>query len=397
MKTPIITSLCDSDFYKVTMAQAALHQMPGAMIKSRFVCRSKVDLRPYKDEIEEEINHLETLTFQQKELDHLSQIRFLKPDFISFLQNFRLHTDHITYGERDGNLSIEVEGAFVDKTWFEIPILGIVAEVYHRNINPNPDFNGAEKRLLEKCRLVKTACAENPDLAFRLMEFGTRRRFSGAWQRRVVEILKNEIPEQLFGTSNVLLAQDYGLRVLGTMAHEWLQAAQGSNVRLSESQRYAFELWAREYKGDLGIALSDIFGMDAFLEDFDLYFSKLFDGARHDSGCPHIWTDKLLAHYKKHLIDAKTKAAVYSDGLNFPKAISLWLKYESQIRTSFGIGTDLTCDIPGVDALQIVMKIVECNGYPTAKVSDSAGKTICDDQHFLNYLINSVIANKLKR
>ena len=244
--------------------------------------------------------------------------------------------------------------------------------------------------------MIRKASGENPGMTFRLMEFGTRRRFSGAWQRRVVEILKNEIPDQLFGTSNMMLSQEFGIKAMGTMAHEWLQAAQGSHVRLSESQRYALELWAREYRGDLGIALTDIFGMDVFLKDFDLYFAKLFDGGRHDSGCPYQWTEKFLAHYRKLNIDARTKAAVYSDGLDVPKALDLWLKYEPQIRTSYGIGTNLTCDIPGVTPLQIVMKMVNCNGHPTAKESDSPGKGICDDRFFHDYLVNTVIANKLK-
>ena len=44
---------------------------------------------------------------------------------------------------------------------------------------------------------------------------------------------------------------------------------------------------------DLGIALTDIYGIDAFLRDFDLYFCKLFDGVRHDSGDPFEWGEKI--------------------------------------------------------------------------------------------------------
>src|SRR5690625_7475106 len=71
---------------------------------------------------------------------------------------------------------------------------------------------------------------------------------------------------------------------MGTMAHESLQACQALGPCLRDSQVSALEMWAREYRGDLGIALSDVYGMDAFLRDFDMYFCKLFDGARHDSG-----------------------------------------------------------------------------------------------------------------
>ncbi len=32
------------------------------------------------------------------------------------------------------------------------------------------------------------------------------------------------------------------------------------------------------------------------------------------------------------------------------------------------------------------MKIMSCNGQPVAKLSDTPGKTLCDDQTFLAYL-----------
>ena len=73
------------------------------------------------------------------------------------------------------------------------------------------------------------------------------------------------------------------------MAHEYLQAFQALGPRLRDSQVAALESWAREYRGDLGIALSDVVGLDAFLRDFDMYFCKLFDGVRHDSGDPFDW------------------------------------------------------------------------------------------------------------
>jgi nicotinate phosphoribosyltransferase len=40
----------------------------------------------------------------------------------------------------------------------------------------------------------------------------------------------------------------------------------------------------------------------------------------------------------------------------------------------------------GIPALNIVMKLVACNGQPVAKLSDAPGKTLCDDQTFLAYL-----------
>ncbi|NQV00446.1 MAG: nicotinate phosphoribosyltransferase, partial [Parcubacteria group bacterium] len=167
-------------------------------------------------------------------------------------------------------------------------------------------------------------------------------------------------------------------------AHEFLQAAQAL-VRVQDSQKFAFQQWAEEYRGKLGIALSDVVGMDAFLKDFDLYFCKLYDGARHDSGDPIVWCEKLIRHYENNGIDPKTKTAVFSDGLTFPKALALAKEFEGRIKTSFGIGTNLTNDM-GITPLQIVIKMVECNGQPVAKISDSQGKEMCKDKAYLTHL-----------
>ncbi len=115
----------------------------------------------------------------------------------------------------------------------------------------------------------------------------------------MVGTLAREVPEYFKGTSNVLLAWKYNLTAIGTMAHEYLQTFQGVGVQLKEFQKKALEVWVQEYRGDLGIAVTDVVGMDAFLADFDLYFAKLFDGVRHDSGDPILWGEKAIAHYEK--------------------------------------------------------------------------------------------------
>jgi nicotinate phosphoribosyltransferase len=178
---------------------------------------------------------------------------------------------------------------------------------------------------------------------------------------------------------------DHGLTPLGTMAHEYLQACQAVGPRLRDSQVFAFNMWAREYRGDLGIALSDVCGMDAFLRDFDLFFCKLFDGVRHDSGDPFEWGEKLIAHYEKMRIDPRTKTMVFSDSLNIPLAMRLYEYFRGRVRTSFGIGTNLTNDL-GYDPLQIVIKMTRCNGQPVAKISDEPTKAMDYDPSYVAYL-----------
>lgn len=220
---------------------------------------------------------------------------------------------------------------------------------------------------------------------FIVADFGTRRRFSKVWQAHVVATLHHAEPNIVSGTSNVLLAKTLGMTPIGTMAHEFMQAFQALDVRLRDSQKAALEAWVHEYRGDLGIALTDVVGMDAFLRDFDLYFAKLFDGLRHDSGDPYIWGDKAIAHYRKLKIDPKTKILTFSDGLDLHKAWDLHQYFKDRIKTSFGIGTNLTNDM-GLTPLNIVLKLVECNGQPVAKLSDSPGKTMINNDTYLAYL-----------
>jgi nicotinate phosphoribosyltransferase len=146
------------------------------------------------------------------------------------------------------------------------------------------------------------------------------------------------------------------------------------------------QAWVDEYRGDLGTALSDTLGTDKFLEDFDLYFAKLYDGVRHDSGDPIAWGERMIKHYEALRIDPKNKQLVFSDSLDFEKAAMLNNHFKDRAKVSFGIGTNLTNDFTDVKPLNIVMKVVTACGKPVAKISDSAGKTMCEDEAFLSYL-----------
>ncbi|OHD10816.1 MAG: nicotinate phosphoribosyltransferase [Spirochaetes bacterium GWD1_27_9] len=381
----IINSLLDTDLYKLTMQQAVLHKFPASEVEFKFKCRNKdIDLRRLSTKIKEEIRHLCSLRFTNEELDYLRSIRFIKKDYVDFLRIFQLNEEYIHIKD-DTEFSLKIAGPWLHTILFEVPVLAIINELYFKSLNYDEAecFKIGSANLSQKIELVKKTNDE--DLNFRLIEFGTRRRFSFKWHNIIVETLKKELPKNFSGTSNVYFAMKNNLIPFGTMAHEWLQAGQALGVRLVDSQKFMLENWVSEYRGDLGIALSDVVGMEAFLRDFDLYFTKLFDGARHDSGDPYLWCDKLIEHYHSLGIDPSKKSAVFSDGLTFPLAINLAKKYKGKINTSFGIGTNLTNDV-GLDALQIVIKMTKCNGQPVAKISDSSGKGMCEDDGYLNYL-----------
>ncbi len=385
----IIESLLDTDLYKFTMMQVVLHQFPGAEVEYRFKCRTAgVDLVPLLPEIDAELDALCSLRFGADELAYLRGLRFIKSDFVDFLELFRLNRQRITAtpaadpaARERGEIDIAIRGPWLHTILFEVPVLAIVGEIYARHAHADADLAAGLRRVDEKVAMLRT-----PELAeCHIADYGTRRRYSRRWQAQVLERLHAGLGRQLAGTSNVLLARDMGLTPLGTMAHEYLQACQALGPRLRDTQVFAFEMWAKEYRGDLGIALADVYGLQAFLRDFDLYFCKLFDGARHDSGDPFAWGEAMIAHYLRHRVDPRTKTMVFSDALTIPKVIALHRQFHQRVGLAFGIGTHLMHDL-GYEAPQMVIKMVRCNGQPVAKVSDAPGKNMCDDPAYLAYL-----------
>lgn len=383
----IIQSMLDTDFYKLSMMQAILHNYPNAEVEWEFRCRDKEDFTAYIPEIREQIERLADLQLTEDEENYLAHISFLKPDFIRFLRLFRFNPRYVTVTtDEDKQLSIVLKGPWLHIVLFEIPLLAIISEVRNRNRYPQISLQSVTDRLYEKLNNLDRDASDIELEGFKLADYGTRRRFSYNTQQAVVEILKKEFPGQFVGTSNVHLARICGIKPMGTMAHEWIMAHQQLGFRLIDSQSAALDCWVREYRGLLGIALTDCITMDAFLADFDLYFAKLFDGLRHDSGDPIVWAEKAIAHYKKLGIDPRTKTLVFSDGLDLPKALSIYRQLHNRIHVSFGIGTNLTCDIEGVSPTNMVIKMVSCNGQPVAKISDSPGKTQCRDESYVSYL-----------
>lgn len=388
---PIVRSLLETDLYKFTMWQALLHSHPGADSEYEFVCRQPrggepVSLADLEYEVNLQLDHLCSLSFAEDELAYLRGLRYIKSDFVDFLAVFRFQRKFIRVSVADGQLSIHAAGPQVHVMGFEIYVLYIVNELYFRRFDLAAALAEGRTRLNGKIAMLKSlADAPRKKHPFEMSDFGLRRRFSAEWHDEVVYRLSSEVPEVFKGTSNVYQAKRFNLVPIGTMAHEYMQSFQAFGVRLRDFQKAALEDWVQEFRGDLGTALTDVVGMDAFLADFDLYFAKLFDGLRHDSGDPVVWGEKALAHYAALRIDANAKRLVFSDGLDLKTAFALHQHFADRIMTAFGIGTHMTNDM-GLRPLNIVMKLVSCNGQSVAKLSDSPGKTVSRDETFLAYL-----------
>lgn len=383
----IIESLLDTDLYKFTMMQCVLHQFPGAEVSYRFRCRTPgVDLSPYADEIRDEVMHLCTLTFKDAELAYLGGLRFIKSDFVDFLSLFHLKDKYIRVTKDpacDFGLSIEITGPWLHTILFEIPILAIVNEVYFRHIAPVPDEAEGMRRLRAKIALLKNE-PDNADL--RVSDFGTRRRFSRAWQEKVVRVLIDELGSPIFsGTSNVDLARRYGLVSIGTMAHEYLQACQALGRAFVTARSSALRCGPKSTAGTWALRFLTSTGLNPSSKTSICTSASSLTGQGTIRATPLSGASGMIEHYRANKCDPRGKSLVFSDGLTVPRIIELYRRFHRRIGIGFGIGTNLMNDL-GPQPLNIVVKMVRANGQPVAKISDNPVKGMCDDPTYLAYL-----------
>jgi nicotinate phosphoribosyltransferase len=390
----MLMGFLDNDLYKFSMMMVVFHQFPQVEAEFEFKCRNKnfdtgAKLGQLAQMIEKEINKMKHLVMTKEEKEYLKTLPFLKDDYIDFLENFRFNPEkHVNVHLNKGELAITIKGKWLNTILYEVPILAIVSEIATKQ---NFDYEVMDwkktsiENLDKKVKLIKTHKLGNK---FKLICFGTRRRASAENQDMETRYLNEQLNllgnGQFVGTSNVHLAMKYGLSPRGTMAHEFLQAFQVLSP-ISTHLESALNCWVEEYRGNLSIALTDSITTDVFLKSFDLRFAKIFDGVRHDSGCPFEFGDKIIKHYCSLGIDSSTKNIVFSDALDVEMALKLLEYFDGRINVSFGIGTNLTNDI-GIEPTNIVIKMVKCNGMPVAKISDNPIKSISSSLKYIEYL-----------
>ena len=385
---PCIISLLETDLYKFNMNQVIFHKHTDLCGQYFFKCRNEgvVFTKEMADEINDQVDHLCTLTFKKDELDYLRSIRFIKNDYVEFLRLWHPIRDYVSVSlTDDGELKVVVDGPLFSAMQFEIYLLEIINEVYFRMAYDYDILRAsASERLGDKIKAMNEG-----KYTFSFAEFGCRRRLSREWEDEVVRRFARET-NNCVGTSNVYLAKKYNLTPIGTYAHEFVQMYQGiDSIPLAFTNHHAMEDWYDEYQGDNGTALTDTITTDLFLLDFNRSMVNNYNGVRHDSGDPFEWGEKIIRHYESYGVDPKTKLLLFSDSLDFDRAQELYDYFCNKAKVSFGIGTfcsNDTCE----DALNIVIKLQYVNGRPVAKLSDNPDKAMCSDAEYLDYLKRSV-------
>lgn len=369
----VIKTILDTDLYKFTTSYAYIKLFPYAVGTFSFKDRDETEYTEgFLNALRNEIQNLKLVALTEEELEYMcSHCRFLPRVYWEWLSSFRFDPQKIeVYLDENRHLHMEVTDYLYKVTLYEVPLLAIISEIKNQFLNRIPDKNS----ILEKLE-GKIALSNNHGMLF--SEFGTRRRFSFEVHDIVVAYLK-EHARFCTGTSNCYFAMKYDMKPMGTHPHEWFMF-HGAQFGYKHANYMALENWVNVYDGDLGTALSDTYTSDSFLSNFSRKQAKLFDGVRCDSGDEFEFIERLIARYKELGIDPTTKTIIFSNALDFEKALSIYEYCKGKIRCSFGIGTNLTNDT-GYQPSNIVMKLSRCKmnlnqeWRECVKLSDDMGK-----------------------
>lgn len=376
----IITNFDDNDLYKESTGQMIWSQFPE--IKAHWVYINRAKDKRYRPgfgtELAQQVSMMADLqrTSAMQEF-YRTKTPWLKSTFREWRASYRYNPSEVKIEQTpEGELKLDIFGLARRVTYWEVPLLSTITELKRMDPetgNMMEKAPGWDAKITEKGQKLA-------DAGVSWIEFGTRRRFDLATQREVIKRQRAFAPH-FRGTSNPMLAQEYNVPVFGTYPHEhdmMMQPFYG----LLMAGRKALDHWIEEYRGNLGIALTDTLTTDVFFRYFfpengDPFYAKLFDGVRHDSGDPFAFAKRVIAGYERLRIDPTTKILVFSDNLNVDKAIALHKEFGKQIRVTMGIGTHLTNDV-GYEASNHVIKLVEVDygeGWvPVIKLSDDSGK-----------------------
>ncbi|OMJ18667.1 putative nicotinate phosphoribosyltransferase [Smittium culicis] len=420
------------------MQMAVLEHYPNVPVKYSFINRNS-DMKlnfPAFEWLSKNIKDFSNIKLKSEEYEFLkSKCPYLSEEYLEYLKRFEFNpnedielyfvietNDQLQFGSEgsksttkqyissknvsnatddikssSGNIELTVNGLWHSVILYEIPLLSLISEAYFKFVDTDWNMDNQAQNFRDKAmQMLSAGCI--------FSEFGTRRRRSfkvhdliinelsqisklSAKQSLLVEASSSTAADapaygKVLGTSNVYLAKKYDLMPSGTVGHEWTMGIAALENTFATGNKLALYKWHASFKGKLGIALTDTFGIKSFFENFDYFLSNNYVGIRHDSGNPLNLIESAINHYKSLNIDYKNKQIVFSDSLNTSSAIQLnKICCKSGIGCAFGIGTFFTNDFKKAShpsskspAMNIVIKLVECGGIGCVKLSDDPGK-----------------------
>jgi nicotinate phosphoribosyltransferase len=322
-----------------------------------------------------EIKLMESLKLSEEEYNFLVEKLYYMPIwYFDWLRVYRFKSEEVDISQdKYGHLSIKITGNLVSTIFWEVPILAIVSELYHKEIGDIPDYTYIINNTNKKALALRENCINFSD-------FGTRRRFSFEVHDIVVSIFKHECRDNFIGTSNVYLAYKHNLTPIGTMSHQVISLI-GAIYGYKQANSIVLDMWQEVFNADLGTYLYDTYGMESFKANFSKRDAKLWDGLRVDSGDNYEAINEIIGIYKNMRVDLASKSITFSNGLDYEEAIQIHRYANKRFNDQYGIGTSFVCDCGnGIKPNNIVIKLfaVKKNNNSTwvkcVKLSCDAGK-----------------------
>lgn len=379
-----VASILDNDLYKFSMCYAYMTLYPLAEGRFTFTDRSNETWTQEEiDEVNRGFCAMGKLALTDEEFNWgVKNIPYLPIYFWEWLKQFRFDFNKVkAYLDKENHIQFSVFDRIALSSLYEVPCLKVASSVRNRRYH-------YLMKDVERIAREKALYALEHDLKF--ADFGTRRCFSHDVHDKVLEVLFSVCPNCCMGTSNVYFAKKYGVKPIGTMAHEWIMFHAGC-FGFKRANYLALEDWIKVYDGNLGIALIDTYTTESFLRTLTLKQAKLYDGMRQDSGDEYKIGNMIIDRYKEFKIDPTDKTITFSNALTLEKFNDITNYFRGRIKVTLGgIGTFLTCDpgIEGFKAPNFVMKLTECRLSPkdpieaVIKISDDLGKHMGDPTLF---------------
>lgn len=388
MKTnfePIITDFDDNDAYKFFMQYAVFKNYPDVKVSYSFILRDPTIIFPegFAEELKHQIEYFKDLKFTKEIEDHLfKKLPWFDNTYKLYLRGYKYDPSEVSVEQIDGILKLSISGYWHKTIMWEVPLMALISELYYKMKEISDNIEDNLPRWREKIINISK-------LGIKCSEFGLRRRKSKNVQKQFIKLFLETAPSTIVGTSNVMMSRIFNIKSIGTQAHEWFMF-HAAKYGVQMANRTALGRWVDTYHGALGIALSDTYTSDVFLRDFDLFYAKLFDGVRQDSGDPLEFIDKVCDHYFDLKIILPNglipKTIIFSDAIDSVEKIKkIEERVNGRILTSYGIGTWFSNDLVDIKPINMVIKMTgayiddKIGWKNCVKLSDSKGKYTGDN------------------
>ncbi|AAC07117.1 nicotinate phosphoribosyltransferase [Aquifex aeolicus] len=331
--------LC-TDLYELTMAQSYLYEgKTGTAVFSLFV-RKLPEKRNFliSAGLETLVERIKNFKFGDEEIKYLKSLGIFKDDFLDYLKDF----------EFSGNVYAIPEGRIVFQNE---PLVQVEAPIPEAQLLETLVINTIQFETMIASKAVRSYLVAKGK---KLVDFGFRRAHgleAGILAARASYIAGFD------GTSNVEAGREFGIPVVGTMAHSY--------VMIFDKEEDAFRAFAKLYPKNAIFLIDTYDTIEAAKKVVDLAKEGVpVVGVRIDSGD----IVKLSKEVRKILDEngLKNVRIIVSGGVDEYK-IKEWFDRGAPI-DAFGVGTKFitSADAPYFD---IAYKLVEYEGKPKYKLS----------------------------